>query len=306
MHMPVKLPFDAVTAYTVGTPVLCNTNAMQAQYSCQLEKPVTTGASTNPVPIQIFRLGNLAILGLPLEVTTMGARRLRKTVLDALSPVGVDTVVIAGLSNDYHEYMTTREEYAAQMYEGASTIFGPWQLAAIQQESRRLALTLAKGQPAPAGVAAAPQGLGAASPITTDPASNFGAVVTDALPSYTQGDTVDATFTAGYPGNDLKTMSSYLFAERQNAQGGWEVLAVDRDPELTFLWHSNPNLANTEANMAGASTAEAIWVIPHDTAPGNYRIRHEGVSRTDASLPPTPYTGITRTFKIAGVPSDCP
>src|SRR3546814_9309447 len=86
---------------------------------------------------QIFRIGNLAVLGVPFEVTTMSGRRLRKTVLDALSPVGVDTVIIAGLSNDYLHYMATREEYSAQMYEGSSTYAGPWQLAATPQEARK-------------------------------------------------------------------------------------------------------------------------------------------------------------------------
>jgi len=36
--------------------------------------------------------------------------------------------VIAGLSNGYAHYLTTRYEYAAQQYEGASNIFGPWTL----------------------------------------------------------------------------------------------------------------------------------------------------------------------------------
>lgn len=304
--MPVQVPFDGVAVYTAATPLLCQATALQTQYSCQDEKPVTVGASTNPVPIQIFRFGNLAILGVPLEVTTMAARRLRKTVLDALSPVGVDTVVIAGLSNDYHEYMTTREEYSAQMYEGASTIFGPWQLAAIQQESRRLALTLAAGAPAPAGVDAGTYALGPPSPITTDPQSNFGAVVTDAKASYTQGQTVDVVFTSGYPGNDLKTMDSYAFAERRNAAGGWDVVAVDRDPELTYLWNSSPNVAYTEANMAGPSTSEILWQIPADAPAGLYRIRHEGVYRLKASDAPTPYEGISRTFGVTGQAAACP
>jgi neutral ceramidase len=203
--------------------------------------------------------------------------------------------------------MATREEYSAQMYEGASTIFGPWQLGAIQQESRKLALTMASGQPAPAGLAAAVISLGQPSPITTDPTnSKFGSLVTDANASYKQGDTVDVTWVAGYPGNDLKTMSSYLFAEHQNAQGGWDVVAVDRNPELTFIWHSTPTVANTEANYAGPSTAEALWTIPLDTPPGNYRIRHEGVYRTSSSTPAQPYTGISSVFTIAGTPAACP
>ena len=49
-------------------------------------------------------------------------------------PSGVDQVVIAGLSNAYAGYVATREEYAKQDYEGASTHFGPWTLAAVQQE----------------------------------------------------------------------------------------------------------------------------------------------------------------------------
>jgi neutral ceramidase len=304
---PVEIPFNSVAVYSAATPLLCQATQLQTGYGCQAEKPVTTAANTNPVPIQIFRVGNLAILGVPLEVTAMSGRRLRKTVLDALSPAGVDTVVIAGLSNDYHEYMATREEYSAQMYEGASTIFGPWQLGAIQQESRKLALTMANGQPAPTGLAAAVLTVGQPSPITTDPAnSSFGSLVTDALPSYTQGNTVDVTWVAGYPGNDLKTMSSYLFAEHQNAQGGWDVVAVDRDPELTFIWHSTPTIANTEANYAGASTAEALWTIPLDTPAGTYRIRHEGVDRTSASAPAQNYEGISSPFTITGTPAACP
>ena len=49
--------------------------------------------------------------------------------------------IIAGLTNAYCGYMTTREEYAMQWYEGASTHFGPNQLVATQQEFTRL-LTL--------------------------------------------------------------------------------------------------------------------------------------------------------------------
>jgi len=39
--------------------------------------------------------------------------------------LGTDAyVVIAGPANTYAHYVTTPEEYAAQRYEGASTIFG--------------------------------------------------------------------------------------------------------------------------------------------------------------------------------------
>ena len=65
----------------------------------------------------------------PFEVTTMAGRRLRQTMLTQLESAGVTRVVLVGLANAYAGYMATREEYAQQDYEGASTHFGPWQLA---------------------------------------------------------------------------------------------------------------------------------------------------------------------------------
>ncbi|HET8881989.1 MAG TPA: neutral/alkaline non-lysosomal ceramidase N-terminal domain-containing protein [Solimonas sp.] len=302
---PIPVPLAGVPVTAAVSTVLC-AQALIPAYSCQNEKPIFLPSETDPVPFQILRIGNLAILGVPFEVTTMSGRRLRKTVLDALAPAGVDTVVIAGLANDYLHYMATREEYSAQMYEGASTYAGPWQLAATQQEARKLALTMASGEPAPQGVPAADIAVGVDAPVSLDPPSNFGAVVTDANAQYTQGDLVDVSFVSGYPGNDLKTMSSYVHAERRNANGGWDVVATDRDPQLRFVWNSSSNPLSTELNMVSASTAEVLWKIPLNTPAGTYRLRHDGVSRTSRGAPPTPYEAVSRTFEISGTPQVCP
>jgi len=46
--------------------------------------------------------------------------------LTAEGIIGEDAyVVIAGPANTYAHYITTREEYGVQRYEGASTLFGP-------------------------------------------------------------------------------------------------------------------------------------------------------------------------------------
>ena len=96
------------------------------------------------LPLQIITIGQLAVIGVPFECTTVAGRRIRKTVADVLQP-GVKHVVIAGLANAYGGYCTTREEFAHQNYEGASTEFGPWQLAATQQKLCELATLLVKG-----------------------------------------------------------------------------------------------------------------------------------------------------------------
>ncbi len=105
------------------------------------------------LPISILRIGNLAILAVPAEFTSMAGWRLRKTV-EAILPPGTQTIV-AGLSNDYSGYVTTYEEYlhidskpegfAGQSYEAASTQYGAFTLAAYQTRFADLAHALVDG-----------------------------------------------------------------------------------------------------------------------------------------------------------------
>ena len=69
----------------------------------------------------------------------MSGRRIRTAVLDTLDDAGIDYAVISGLSNGFVHYLTTREEYSQQYYEGASTVFGPWSQEALTQELERIA-----------------------------------------------------------------------------------------------------------------------------------------------------------------------
>ncbi|MFC5695465.1 neutral/alkaline non-lysosomal ceramidase N-terminal domain-containing protein [Pseudomonas sp. GCM10022186] len=304
-NTPSNVPFDGVAVTSILAPVFCAAKAANPKMDCQAEKPVAGEFPGEFAPLQIFRIGNLAVLGVPWEVTTMAARRLKKAVMEVLAPVGVDTVVISGISNGYLNYMTTREEYSAQMYEGASTPYGPWQLAAAMQEYRRLAQTMVDNLQAPIG----PQqtfSKGATAPITVDFPANFGALLNDALPLYTQGNVVDVSWQGGYPGNDPKTMSSYLYVERQNSSGGWDVVATDKDAELVFLWTWSQSPALTLIHAVDSSMAIAQWTIPKNTPPGKYRIRHEGVSRISVHSQPTPYTGVSRVFQVSGIAAACP
>jgi len=90
------------------------------------------------LPIQIFQIGTFVIAGFPGELTTMAGRRLRAKLLRAFESQGVQYAAIACYANDYAQYVTTREEYNVQDYEGASTAFGPHTLSAYLQEYDRL------------------------------------------------------------------------------------------------------------------------------------------------------------------------
>lgn len=62
------------------------------------------------VSTQLAMIGNLAIAALPGEFTTMSGRRIKNAVKNGMGSPNV-TVIIAGLSNHYTDYVATYEEY---------------------------------------------------------------------------------------------------------------------------------------------------------------------------------------------------
>ena len=92
------------------------------------------------VDLQVLRIGNVDIVSMPGELTTMSGRRLRRSI-EALLPDGHE-VIIAGLANNYINYVATPEEYDYQEYEGGATIFGRYTLDAIIQSQKALVTAL--------------------------------------------------------------------------------------------------------------------------------------------------------------------
>lgn len=82
------------------------------------------------------------------KLTFEQANRTRTVLENTLSSAGVTKVIIATHANAYSQYVTTREEYAAQHYEGATCLFGPWSGAALTQELDKLAQGIVSGEKA--------------------------------------------------------------------------------------------------------------------------------------------------------------
>ncbi len=274
--------------------------------TCQAEKPIVleTGSlqpypwTPEVLPIQIVTLGDLALVAVPYESTTMAGRRLLNTVLERLGPVGIHHAVIAGLSNAYAGYVTTREEYAAQAYEGASTHFGPWTLAAYQQEFDRVASALAAGDPVDPGPT--PRDLTCCQTtlqtgVVFDDKPfwvSFGSVVRDTASSYARGQTARATFWGGHPKNDLRTQGTFLQVQRE-VGGSWATVANDWDWETRYTWKRDlcvPTFACSHVTVE--------WRIPATAQPGTYRIRHYGNWKSGWTGAIRPYTGTSRTFAV--------
>jgi neutral ceramidase len=293
--------------------------ASKEQKACQAPKNILldTGNIKIPhawapdvVPLQLFRLGQLVIVNIPTELTTMAGRRLKSALKATLVQQGAlaangGTVVISGLSNGYADYTTTFEEYQEQRYEGGSTIFGPLQLNGYIQEFSRLAVAMAQHQTVDPGPMpddfSAKLGKGMQPKAELPPKNGaFGDVSVDVRASaYTAGeDVVEVMFVGGLPNNDMREGGTFLEVQRQATGGTWQTVAVDGDVETRF--HVVPHKCGVLSSCKYHDTT-VQWFPAAQTAPGTYRIVHYGAYYSKPALKQgkfVQYTGASSTFKV--------
>ncbi len=80
------------------------------------------------LPSQIIKLGNIFLIGVPGEITTQAAERLKLALETELK---TKEIIICSYANAYMGYITTPEEYDLQYYEGGHTVYGRNTLEAI-------------------------------------------------------------------------------------------------------------------------------------------------------------------------------
>ncbi|MCL1123015.1 neutral/alkaline non-lysosomal ceramidase N-terminal domain-containing protein [Shewanella surugensis] len=273
---------------------------------CQYPKPTFVNIElsdnidlySDTLPFQLFQIGELALVGVPGEMTTMSGRRLRSDVLAALEASGVKHVVIAGLANAYSGYITTNEEYDQQYYEGAHTVFGPDSLAAHRQIFTELADSIAKGSSVSDGPTPInrenDQLIYAAGVVYDDKRlwESFGETTKDASSSYNLGDTVTVKFRSGHPQNNFKTMDAFFEVQRK-VNGSWETQLTENDASTLFVW-----IRDTDIDCMACSDAKLEWTIEDDMPTGTYRIRHHGYWKSGWSGALNSYSGKSSTFEV--------
>jgi len=276
----LSTPTEEEIACQAPKPILFNTGDMDRPYAWE---PST-------LPIQVLRVGSLFIAVPPSEFTTMAGRRLRNTLSDLVASSGMlkdgDTphITIAGLSNSYSHYVTTYEEYQAQRYEAASTLYGPHTLTGYQQEFSRLVSDMAAGRksasaPPPEDLSDVQITLGAPKvPFDRTPLkTSFGDVVDggDVKNTYQRGEIASAVFHAANPRNNQRAQGTYLSVDLQATDGSWETVAVDGDWSTKFQWRAGPE-DPLNIGISGLSQATLSWDIPSDAALGTYRLCYFG------------------------------
>jgi neutral ceramidase len=223
------------------------------------------------LPVQLARIGSLYLVCLPFEVTIVAGLRLRRTVAGIVGG-DPDHVLVLGYANAYGHYLTTPEEYDAQMYEGASTLFGRWQLPAIQQTVATLATAMRDGRRVEPGTPApdlsARRRHHQAPPGTDEPHSHRD--LGQQLTFLWDGRTAIAEFVGVHPGNDPRRGGTYF--EVQKREGlYWRRAADDGDWSTRMYWTRLPSVRGTTR-----SVVRIQWHVPLGTPPGRYRFVYRG------------------------------
>ncbi|KAI0343537.1 Neutral/alkaline nonlysosomal ceramidase [Trametopsis cervina] len=268
-------------------------NPPPEQIACHSPKPILldTGYATTPylwsphtVDIQMLRVGNVVMLIIPGELTTMSGRRIRDAVraqLISSGVIGEDAyVVLAGPANTYGHYITTPEEYGVQRYEGASTLFGPWTLNAYIDKYSSLVPFLDPTNTATVPSDPAPEdqtskAISLRVGIIQDNApigKKFGDALVDvAKTPYKAGDSVVAQFVGANPRNNFRLEGTFLTVD-QVVNGQWTPVRSDSHPSTTYQWVRTNEIL-------GYSTVNITWTIEDGTPAGTYRLTYIGDSK---------------------------
>jgi len=296
-------PFWAAVSSILSKPT-------RQQKDCHHPKPILLNlANINipyaweapSMPVQVFRIGNVVTANTPNELTTMSGRRLRKvlTKIWAASDIPADKlqVTIGGLANSYSHYVATFEEYQAQRYEAASTMFGPHTLSGYIQEFSRLSNDMLAGRES------------ATAEIPTDLTSKqltlqtgvvfddkplwreFGEVLTDVDDTYAVGATVRAEFQGANPRNNLRLQGTFMTVERQDGSD-WNVVATDSNWETKFRWKS------TNKPIASTSKVTLEWTVPSAATAGIYKLCYLGDWKSGWDGKITEFKGCSSTFSV--------
>ncbi|KAH6647662.1 Neutral/alkaline nonlysosomal ceramidase [Truncatella angustata] len=281
-----------------------------AQKACQGAKPVLLDVgeldtpyawSPNIVDVQLLRVGQFVIIVSPSEATTMAGRRWRNAVKNAAASIITDTepvVVLGGPANTYAHYVATTEEYGIQRYEGASTLYGPFELNAyinLTAGNIRYLAPTATGSP-PAGPSPPDNRDNSLSFITgvvQDSAPigfSFGNVTVQPSSTYARGAVVNATFVGANPRNNLRLEGTFAAVEKQDGST-WNQVRDDSDWSLVYTW-------NRTNFILGYSDVTISWETESTADPGTYRIRYYGDWKNLIGGGITAFTGTSNSFKL--------
>lgn len=280
------------------------------QQACQNPKPVLLDVgemsepyswSPNIIDVQLLRVGQFVIIVSPSEATTMSGRRWRAAVKAAAADI-TDTepkVVLGGPANTYAHYVATPEEYGIQRYEGASTLFGQWELPAyinltVSNIQYLAPDSTSSPDPGPKPPDNRNNSLSFITGVVQDNpplGKAFGDVVTQPSASYARGAVINATFVGANPRNNLRLEGTFAAIEKQDGDD-WTQVRDDADWSLVYTWKRTDT-------VLGYSEVTISWETEQNAEPGTYRTKYYGDSKALIGGAITAFEGTSNSYTLS-------
>ena len=229
-------------------------------------------------PVSVMRLGSLAILAFPSELTKQMGFRIRSAVKSAAAGA-YDDVLISGLTNGYSSYTATPEEYDACHYEGSFTLFGRRQGALYRDTALAISNALIHGVPYagdPEPAYRVQSGGGYPEPEPTPDAGTAAEQPADGVVRYGR---VSFSWNGGNPAIDAPRGKRLVTTQLRKPRR-WKRIATDdgfydileRDPE-TDVWKTT--FQTTACMPAGTYRFLVRGRADKGSGPENYRVESE-------------------------------
>lgn len=277
---------DSLTKTTYeATPGL---RGCQGPKKVLFESGMVDGVQTK-LPVQVLRIGDRYILGMPGEVTSASGVLMREAFAKTAGTT-VDKVMISSAANAYAHYFTTPWEYDRQNYEGGATIFGRYTVPALNQVLAGIGKSFKTGGKEVVGEAPniRPFIYSAYGRVLHDTpgGKHYGDVLIPVRSAYERGSVVKAVFQGAHPNVNIRHEGTYMQVQKQEGDK-WVDVAKDSDFSTKFIW-----------KRKGISASEVT--LQWDTAeaePGTYRMVYNGTSRAPGNRD-SEFQGATGSFRV--------
>ena len=229
-------------------------------------------------PVSVMRIGPLAVLALPSEVTKQMGLRIREAVKAAAGGAYED-VVLSGLTNGYSSYTATPEEYDACHYEGSFTLFGRRQGPLYRDAAVAVAKALLEGAEYAGDPEPAYRVDSSGSYPEPEPTPDAGTAVTQPEKSVVRYGRASFSWNGGHPAIDAPPGRRLVTTQRLGRKR-WKRVATDdgfydileRDPE-TDVWTTT--FQTTECMRAGTYRFLIRGRADTGSGPADYRLESD-------------------------------
>ena len=217
-------------------------------------------------PASLLRIGPLAVIAFPTEVTTQAGRRITNAVVSAAGANAPSGAVLAGLTNSYNSYATTPEEYSYCHYEAAFTLWGKAQGTYYRDLAGALSASLYQGAPAPLSAPEPPQvAPGTPNNPTGKPTPQAGDPTAQPADSVRRLSKATFSWNGGDPAIDAPRGRAFVTLEYDEDDRGDDFVAVATEDSV---------IDTTQRDRTGVWTE--TWQFTECDAIGRYRFRVRG------------------------------